>query len=36
MAGEDAPPLFYTRDDPDGDSDGAAADPTLVTGAWDT
>jgi len=35
MADEDAPPLFYTRDDPDGDFDGAVADPALVTGAWD-
>jgi uncharacterized damage-inducible protein DinB len=35
MADEDAPPLFYSRDDPDGDFDGAVADPALVAGAWD-
>jgi uncharacterized damage-inducible protein DinB len=35
MAGEDAPPRFYTDADPDGDFDGAAADPALVAEAWD-
>jgi hypothetical protein len=35
MAGQDAPPRFYSDADPDGDFDGAAADPQLVTQAWD-
>jgi uncharacterized damage-inducible protein DinB len=35
MAGQDAPPHFYSDADPDGDFDGAAADPQLVTQAWD-
>lgn len=36
MAGEDAPPHFYSKGDPDGDFDGAAPDPALVAEAWDT
>jgi uncharacterized damage-inducible protein DinB len=35
MAAQDAPPRFYSDADPDGDFDGAAADPQLVTQAWD-
>ena len=35
MAGQDAPPYFYSDADPDGDFDGAAADPALVDQAWD-
>jgi uncharacterized damage-inducible protein DinB len=34
MAGQDAPPLFYSADDVDGDFDGAAADPELVDEAF--
>jgi uncharacterized damage-inducible protein DinB len=34
MAGQDAPPRFYARDDPDGEFDGARPDPALVAGAW--
>ncbi len=34
LAGEDAPPLFATRDDPDGDFNGAVADPEVVAQAW--
>jgi uncharacterized damage-inducible protein DinB len=34
MADEDAPPLFYTRDEPDADWDGARADDALVAQAW--
>lgn len=36
MAGQDAPPHFYTDTDPDGDFDGAVPDPALVAEAWDT
>ena len=35
MAGQDAPPHFSSRADPDGDFDGAAPDPDLVAEAWD-
>jgi hypothetical protein len=35
MAGQDAPPHFYSDADPDGDFDGAAPDPALVAQAWD-
>jgi uncharacterized damage-inducible protein DinB len=35
MAGEDAPPRFYSATDPDGDFDGAAADPAVVAEAWE-
>jgi hypothetical protein len=34
LAGEDAPPLFATREDPDGDFNGAVADPEVVLQAW--
>ena len=34
MAGEDAPPLYSTREDPDGDFTGAVADPAVVAEAW--
>lgn len=35
LAGEDAPPLFYTQADPDGDFDGVdSADPTEAFAAW--
>lgn len=36
MAGQDAPPHFYSETDPNGDWDGAASDPALVAEAWDT
>jgi uncharacterized damage-inducible protein DinB len=35
MAGQDAPPHFYSASDPDGDFDGAAPDPELVAEAWE-
>jgi uncharacterized damage-inducible protein DinB len=35
MAGQDAPPHFSSKADPDGDFDGAAPDPKLVEEAWD-
>ncbi len=34
MAGEDAPRLYQTESDPDGDFDGARADPEVVAEAW--
>ena len=34
MAGQDAPPLFYAADDPDGDWAGAEPDPVVVEEAW--
>ena len=34
MCGQDVPPLFCTDDDPDGDFDGAIADPQVVAEAW--
>ncbi len=34
MAGQDAPPLFCSDTDRDGDFDGAAPDPRLVDEAW--
>ncbi len=34
MAGQEAPPLYYSDADPDGDFDGAAATPELVAEAW--
>jgi hypothetical protein len=34
MAGQDAPPHFYSDADPDGDFDGAVADPEVVAEAW--
>ena len=34
LAGQDAPPLFYSPEDPDGDFDGARPEPALVAEAW--
>jgi uncharacterized damage-inducible protein DinB len=34
MAGQDVPPLYWTDADPDGDFDGAVADPEVVADAW--
>ena len=34
FAGEDVPRLYQTPDDPDGDFDGAVADPAVVDEAW--
>jgi uncharacterized damage-inducible protein DinB len=34
MAGQDAPPHFYSAADPDGDFDGAVPDPAVVEEAW--
>ncbi len=34
MAGADAPPVFYSDTDPDGDFDGAVPDPEVVAEAW--
>jgi uncharacterized damage-inducible protein DinB len=34
MAGQDAPPRFYSPEDPDGDFDGVRPDPALVAEAW--
>jgi hypothetical protein len=36
MAGEDAPRIYSNEDDPDGDFDGAVADPAVVEEAWAT
>ena len=36
MAGQDAPRLFCTDTDRDGDFDGAVPDPHVVAEAWDT
>jgi hypothetical protein len=35
MAGQDAPRLFTSPADPDGDFNGAVPDPEVVAGAWD-
>jgi uncharacterized damage-inducible protein DinB len=35
MAGEDAPPLYWTEGDADDDWTGAIADPEVVARAWD-
>lgn len=35
MAGQDAPPLFCSETDRDGDFDGAVPDPHVVAEAWD-
>jgi hypothetical protein len=35
MAGQDAPPLFCSDTDRDGDFDGAVPDPQVVAEAWD-
>jgi uncharacterized damage-inducible protein DinB len=34
MAGQDAPQLYCSADDRDGDFDGAVADPAVVEDAW--
>lgn len=34
MGGQDAPPVFFSPEDPDGDFDGAVGDPAVVDGAW--
>ena len=34
MAAQDAPRLYCTADDPDGDFDGAVPDPAVVEDAW--
>ena len=34
MVGEHAPPLYYTKESPDDDWDGARADDELVADAW--
>ena len=34
MAGQDAPRLYCSADDPDGDFDGAVPDPAVVEDAW--
>lgn len=34
MAGQDAPPHFRSKTDPDGEFDGAVADPDVVAEAW--
>lgn len=34
LAGEDAPRLFYSKENPDGDWDGAMPDPAVVAEAW--
>jgi uncharacterized damage-inducible protein DinB len=36
MNGLDAPPYFWADEDPDGDFDGAVADPEVVDEAWRT
>ncbi len=36
LAGQDAPPHYYSDTDPDGDFDGAVPDPEVVAEAWDT
>ena len=36
LAGEEAPPIHYTREEPDLDFDGATADPEVVAYAWST
>jgi hypothetical protein len=35
MAGLDVPPLFSSDTNPDGDFDGAVAEPPVVAEAWD-
>jgi uncharacterized damage-inducible protein DinB len=34
MAGQDAPPRFYSREDRDGDFDNVRPDPAMVAEAW--
>jgi hypothetical protein len=36
LAGQDVPRLYCSSTDPDGDFDGAVADPLVVAEAWDT
>jgi uncharacterized damage-inducible protein DinB len=36
MAGEDAPRIFSSENDPDGDFNGAVPDPKVVEEAWET
>jgi uncharacterized protein DUF664 len=36
MAGEDAPKIYCTEEDRDGDWNGAVADPAVVDDAWRT
>ncbi|MDQ3707869.1 MAG: DinB family protein [Actinomycetota bacterium] len=35
MAGQDAPPIFYSDTDPDGEFNGAVPDPEVVAEAWE-
>ena len=35
LAKQEAPPLFYSAIEPDGDFDGALPDPTVAAQAWD-
>jgi uncharacterized damage-inducible protein DinB len=35
MAGEDAKPLYYGKDGPDDDWEGAVADPAVIADAWE-
>jgi len=35
LAGQDVPPRFSTRDNPDQDFDGAVSEPEVVAGAWE-
>ncbi|MEU1625521.1 DinB family protein [Streptomyces sp. NPDC020096] len=35
LAGQDAPPLFSSKADPDGDFDGAVSDPAVIAAAWE-
>ena len=34
MAGQDAPPRYYSAEEPDGDFDNVRPDPALVAEAW--
>jgi uncharacterized damage-inducible protein DinB len=34
MAGQDAPPRYYSSEDPDGDFDNVRPDPAMVAEAW--
>jgi uncharacterized damage-inducible protein DinB len=34
LAGQDAPPIYYSESDPDGEFNGAVADPEVVEQAW--
>jgi uncharacterized damage-inducible protein DinB len=35
LAGQDAPSIFSSTTDPDGDFDGAVSEPSVVAEAWD-